>query len=231
MIALKEQDAYKEGTPWTDYEPYSDGNYYRWKGGPIGGANIVAVGCVAFAFVLSDAAFGDLPNRTYTEGHFQYEDIKAGDILRMNNNTHTVIVLQAFDSSVVIAEGNNSGKVHWERVISKAEVMNNTATYITRYPEGYVAPDDPEANKIIDQGTLDGGLTWNLTNAGALTISGQGAMPDFEGPSDPPWNKSEYSSKIHWAVIEDGVTNIGNCAFYNCGILSAAILQRDSDRQ
>ena len=59
MIALKNQDAYKEGTPWTNDEPYSDSKgYYKWKGGPLGGANIVAVGCVAFAFILSDEAFG-----------------------------------------------------------------------------------------------------------------------------------------------------------------------------
>ena len=36
MIALKEQEAYKEGTTWTDYEPYSDEKgYYHWNGGLI----------------------------------------------------------------------------------------------------------------------------------------------------------------------------------------------------
>ena len=45
MIALKEQDAYKEGTPWTNDEPYSDSKgYYHWKGGTIDGKNISAVG-------------------------------------------------------------------------------------------------------------------------------------------------------------------------------------------
>ena len=28
MIALKDQDGYREGTTWTDYEPYSDTNGY-----------------------------------------------------------------------------------------------------------------------------------------------------------------------------------------------------------
>ena len=32
MIALKDQDAYKEGTVWTDDEPYSASKgYYHWK--------------------------------------------------------------------------------------------------------------------------------------------------------------------------------------------------------
>ncbi|MDE7068059.1 MAG: hypothetical protein K2O83_10410, partial [Schaedlerella arabinosiphila] len=151
MIALKEQDAYKEGTTWTNDEPYSDSKgYYRWKGGALGGSNIVAVGCVAFAFILSDAAFGNLPARMYERDKFKYEDIKVGDILRVNNDVHTVIVLEVSEAGVVVAEGNIStgdhqGKVHWGRAISKEEVMSSTSHYITRYPEGYVSPDDPSA--------------------------------------------------------------------------------------
>lgn len=227
MIALKEQDAYKEGTPWTNEWPYpnADGDYH-WKGGPLDGHNISAVGCVAFAFILSDAAFGNLPARMYAAGGFQYEDIKPGDILRVSNDAHTVIVLEVNEAGVVVAEGNIStgdhkGKVHWGRAISKGEVMSNTSHYITRYPEGYVSPEDPEANTSIDKGTLDGGLNWNLTKAGTLTISGNGAMPDFSSAEEHPWK--ENSSKIRKVVIEPGVTSIGNGVFLNSSVLSVKI--------
>ena len=222
MIALKDQDAYKGGTTWTDNEPYSASKgYYRWKGGTLGGTNIAATGCVAFAFVLSDTAFGSLPARMYAKGEFAFTDIRAGDILRVSNDAHTVIVLEVSDAGVVVAEGNNSGKVHWGRAISRAEVMSNTSHYITRYPEGYVPPDDPTANDIISKGILDGGLTWTLTKAGTLTISGKGAMPDFSGAGEQPW--SENSGKIRKVAIENGVTRIGSCAFWDCGVLSAEI--------
>ena len=222
MIALKDQEAYKEGTVWTDDEPYSASKgYYHWKGGTLDGKNISAVGCVAFAFILSDTAFGSLPARMYAEGEFAFEDIKVGDILRVHNDTHTVIVLEVSDVGVIVAEGNASGKVHWGRAISKEEVMNNTSHYITRYPEDYVAPDDPEANASIANGSLEGGLTWKLTRAGTLTISGKGAMPDFGSVEDQPW--SDNSSQIRKVVIEDGITSIGSCAFCNCGVLSAEI--------
>lgn len=63
MIALKDQDQYKEGTVWTNDEPYSDSKgYYHWNGGLLNGKKISAVGCVAFAFTLSDAAFAQIPN-------------------------------------------------------------------------------------------------------------------------------------------------------------------------
>ncbi len=226
MIALRDQEEYKEGTTWTDYEPYSDAKYYYWKGGNLDGHRISAVGCVAFAFILSDAAFDSLPARMYASGEFSYEDIKVGDILRVHNDTHTVIVLEVNDAGVVVAEGNIStgdhkGKVHWGRAISREEVTANTSHYITRYPENYIPPDDPDANVSIASGNLDGGLAWNLTKAGTLTISGQGAMPDFGSIGDQPW--STNSDKIRKVVIENGVTSVGSCAFWNCGVLSAEI--------
>lgn len=226
MIALKEQDAYKEGTPWTNECPYpnADGDYH-WKGGPLDGYNISAVGCVAFTFILSDAAFGSLPARMYAAGGFQYEDIKPGDILRVSNDAHTVIVLEVNEAGVIVAEGNIStgdhkGKVHWGRAISKGEVMSNTSHYITRYPEGYVSPDDPEADKIIGEESL-GQLSWKLTKAGTLTISGNGAMPDFSSAEEHPWK--ENSSKIRKVVIEPGVTSIGDGVFLNSSVLSVEI--------
>ena len=227
MTALKSQNAYKEGAVWTNDEPYSDSKgYYHWKGGTLNGANISAVGCVAFAFILSDAAFGNLPARMYAAGGFSYEDIKAGDILRVSNDAHTVIVLEVNEAGVVVAEGNIStgdhkGKVHWGRAISKEEVMGSTSHYITRYPAGYIPPSDPDANVSIASGTLDGGLTWNLTKAGTLTVSGRGAMPDFGSAGEQPW--SSEAGQIRKVVIGDGVTGIGSCAFWNCGVLSAEI--------
>lgn len=196
MISLKDQEAYKEGSVWTNDEPYSDSKgYYRWKGGTLDGKNIVAVGCVAFAFILSDEAFGSLPARMYSAGKFAFEDIKPGDILRVNNDAHTMIVLEVNDAGVVVAEGNIStgdhkGKVHWGRAISREEVMYSTSHYITRYPEGYVPPDDPEANVSIASGTLEGGLIWNLTKAGTLSITGKGAMPDFGSTGEQPWRNN-----------------------------------------
>ncbi len=224
MTALRNQDMYQEGATWTDDEPYSGSNAYRWKGGPIDGKNIVATGCVAFAFSLSDAAFGSLQARSYAAGGFSFEDIKVGDILRVNNDVHTVIVLEVNDAGVMVAEGNistgdHTGKVHWGRAISKEEVMRTASHYITRYPEGYTSPDDPGANESVASGNLEGGLAWNLTKAGTLSISGQGAMPDFASAADQPWD----GSQIRKVVIEDGITSIGSSAFCSSAILSADI--------
>ncbi|MCI8874237.1 MAG: leucine-rich repeat domain-containing protein, partial [Lachnospiraceae bacterium] len=179
------------------------------------------LGCVAFAFILSDAAFGSLPARMYAPNEFKYEDIKPGDILRVNGNSHTVIVLEVTDAGVIVAEGNYNASIHWGRPISKEQVMNSVSAYITRYPINHVSEEDPDANQSIASDDLAEGLTWNLTKAGTLTISGKGSMGDFESIEAQPWK--DYREQILKVVIEDGVTRIGACAFRGCGIFSAEI--------
>lgn len=118
MVAL--QDDYPEGMDWTN------DNYYAWNGGVFFGG----YGCAAFAFTLSDAAFGYLPAHSHTD----YSDIKVGDIIRMNNNTHSVIVLEVKDDGVIVAEGNYNSSVHWGRQIPW-NAIEATGTYVlTRYP-------------------------------------------------------------------------------------------------
>ncbi len=220
MIALKAQDRYKEGAPWTN-ETHS----YTWKGGTAGGIASSGAGCVAFAYELSDAAFGSLPARMTSTVNFS--DVKAGDILRVNNDAHTVIVIQVSSEGVVVAEGNyheggSGGLVHWGRSMTKAEV-EAANHYITRYPVGYIPPDDPSANDPVEGGTGTFGenLNWTLTKSGTLTISGSGSMPDYSASSEQPWNS--FSEQILKIVIEDGVTNIGDCAFWGIKTLSVNI--------
>lgn len=119
LIAMEEK--YPEGTPWTN------DNYYGWKGGIYSGG----YGCAGFAFMLSDAAFGDLAARKHT----QFSQIRVGDVVRVDYDMHSVIVLEVKDDSVVVAEGNYNGCVHWGREISFS-VIEQTGVYVmTRYPK------------------------------------------------------------------------------------------------
>lgn len=217
MIAMK--DELYEGMPWTNFQPYGNegewGKYYRFQGGSVKGASL-GVGCAAFVFILSDEAFGNLPARTIDRGGFKYEDVKVGDILRVNNS-HFVIVLRVGSGGVTVAEGNYNKSVHWGRSMSKSEVLN--ANFIvTRYPAGY--SEEQNADEIFQSGT-EGSLSWTLTNGGTLTISGKGAMPDYTESKRPGWE--QYADKINQVIIEDGVQSIGDYAFYKSPALSVQI--------
>ena len=56
-------------------------------------------------------------------------------------------------------------------------------------------------------------LTWELSCDSVLTISGTGAMVDYDNDNRSPWHSN---SAIKYVVITDGVASIGNFAFYGC---------------
>ena len=71
-----------------------------------------------------------------------------------------------------------------------------------------------------DSGTCGDNLTWTFVEStGTLTISGTGAMKDYEMWLSifAPWYNDR--AKILAVIIEDGVTSIGNQAFYSCNNL------------
>lgn len=122
MTALKSD--YPEGMKWTN------DNSYAWNGGIFS----KGYGCAGFAFILSDAAFGRLPARMIKDDELSSYNIRTGDILRMDNDSHSVIVLEKVKGGVIVAEGNYNSSVHWGRMISDSELKK--LTYIlTRYPD------------------------------------------------------------------------------------------------
>ncbi|MCD7748399.1 MAG: leucine-rich repeat protein, partial [Firmicutes bacterium] len=69
--------------------------------------------------------------------------------------------------------------------------------------------------------TFGDGLTWTLTGDGTLTISGEGEMPHYIFGT-APWY--DNAGRITSVIIEDGVTSIGNYAFYGCTSLESVAI-------
>lgn len=63
--------------------------------------------------------------------------------------------------------------------------------------------------------------SWTLNN-GVLTISGTGVMDNYTSSNHAPWY--ENRTLITSAIIENGVTSIGNSAFYNCTLLTSVTI-------
>ena len=68
-------------------------------------------------------------------------------------------------------------------------------------------------------------LIWVLTEDGTLTISGSGEMKNYSDSSVAPWYSNR--TKILSAVVESGVTSIGDYAFYACLKLNSVTLHGD----
>ncbi|MCC8076082.1 MAG: leucine-rich repeat domain-containing protein, partial [Clostridiales bacterium] len=86
-------------------------------------------------------------------------------------------------------------------------------------------PAEDEGDATISaqatSGTCGTNLTWTYSS-GSLVITGTGAMKDYSGPSYAPWY--DYSSSIVSVSIGDGVTSIGNYAFWTCSSLTSVTI-------
>ena len=85
-----------------------------------------------------------------------------------------------------------------------------------------------EDGNVIASGTCGAqgeNLTWVLTDDGTLTISGDGKMGNYYGGkdhTDAPWGV--YWDRVTTVVIEPGVTNIGEWAFWGCSSVTSAMI-------
>ena len=82
----------------------------------------------------------------------------------------------------------------------------------------------PQEQSVGATSGTTGDCTWTLDDNGTLTISGNGAMGNydydyFSGITAAPWG-----ANIKTVVIEGGVTSIGYMAFYGCKLLTSVTI-------
>lgn len=72
-----------------------------------------------------------------------------------------------------------------------------------------------------ESGGCGADLDWTL-DGGTLTISGTGDMVDFAEPNMAPWYP--YRGEIVRLSLPEGLTSIGDLAFFGCGALKVVVL-------
>ena len=112
---------------------FTNADYRGWVGGIYRGG----YGCAGFCFELSDAAFA--PNLAVMRKTNLTKGLRPGDIIRLDYNTHSVIVTEVYSDAVVVAEANYNSSVHWGRRITFAEIERTGTNIITRYEESSAA--------------------------------------------------------------------------------------------
>ncbi|MBR6106825.1 MAG: phosphodiester glycosidase family protein [Oscillospiraceae bacterium] len=178
LMAMKSQ--YPEGMRFTNEDTYifqhMEDGYPTYAGG-----------CAAFAFILSDAAFGELPARYY----YDLRNIRVGDILRVNEGGHSVIVTEVLDDGVIVAEGNYNSSVHWGRKLSNTEIFNGSTVYgITRYP----------AEHELLTGDIDDSGEVNARDAQMLL---RACVDVLAGKPSPLTEAQEAAADVDWSGSVD----------------------------
>ncbi len=80
--------------------------------------------------------------------------------------------------------------------------------------------------KVMDEGTCGTNVRWTLYENGTLILSGSGAMDDHTLNYTLTQRSSyyKYRNAIRTIIVREGITEIGNCAFYSHTSLRNAFL-------
>nr|MBQ8244664.1 leucine-rich repeat protein [Oscillospiraceae bacterium] len=129
-----------------------------------------------------------------------------------------------------------------ETVPAVTETVEETSGEITAFVE---------AANAAASGTCGENLTWELSEDGILTISGNGKMPSYGSGNATPWcdcreavlcieicegvtEISDYAFEgcvnVREIAIPDSVTAIGEGVLYNCTLLGSIFLSRNVER-
>ena len=142
----------------------------------------------------------------------------------------TVDAVEGDEEDSLGSELKSTDEVDTSSFESTDDIGENSGTVDQGQTTGTV--DSPVANvnavaSIIESGVCGDNLTWTLSDAGALTISGTGPMYDwyyYTNTQKPaPWYIE--NENIVAVIINEGVTSIGNYAFYQCSLSKIEIPQ------
>lgn len=132
LISRKTTPGYTEGTSWTNDNRYV--NTVTFDGYPKG--CYTGIACFAFMMDMMEYASNyEYPIRIVEGSYDNLPKIHVGDGLRMNNDGHSVVVLEVNGTNVTIAEGNFNSSVHWGRKIDLADPNEGFTNIATFWPE------------------------------------------------------------------------------------------------
>ncbi len=162
-----------------------------------------------------------IDNRIITSADHGWNLIQLGDLYYLADSTWDA----GFEEKYCFLQGYSrfwEGDHH-----DPAALLFGTEEFLAEYPIAVLdyGVAQPDPNAVLGSGTCGSNATWDLTGDGTLTIRGSGSIEceqDASGNWYSPW--VELGCYVKKVVIEDGITEIGNCLFRNLHQLTSVTI-------
>ena len=153
-----------------------------------------------------------------TSGNEDTKLTKTDDGITVDTDAGAEIIVRKIENN------ENTAEVKAELPEDKAEIRTDDNGKISVYADKdgdgeftdvIAVSGNSGTTEIVASGTCGENLTWKLDDEGTLTIFGEGEMEDLD------YEESSWASyEVKKAIFDEGVTSIGNFAFFLCSSLT-----------
>lgn len=143
--------------------------------------------------------------------NFKIWGVRKGVGALIRASGHSMILLDYDEHGITYLDGNGDGR----GLISVNKESWDEFFY--SYVHYIIQPKDHHYDALYAAGMCGQDVAWAVDNAGTLTLSGTGKI------LYPGW--CNYNDKIQKIIVEEGITEISNGAFYNCRNLKEIVFR------
>lgn len=165
-----------------------------------------------------------IPDSVTSIGNYAFYDCTGLTSVTIPSSVESIGSLAFSNCSQLKDIFYGGSELAWKLRFSNVSVSGNTTVHF-----------EQSTGQILVSGNCgtDGdNLTWTINDRGNLTVSGKGAMKDYtqsyinyQYVNTSPWGN--YAKCLYSAVIENGVTSIGDYAFAFCKNLKSVTIGED----
>ena len=165
-----------------------------------------------------------IPDSVTSIGNYAFYDCTGLTSVTIPSSVESIGSLAFSNCSQLKDIFYGGSELAWKLRFSNVSVSGNTTVHFEQ-PTGQILVSG-------NCGTDGDNLTWTINDRGNLTVSGKGAMKDYtqsyinyQYVNTSPWGN--YAKCLYSAVIENGVTSIGDYAFAFCKNLKSVTIGED----